>query len=174
MAQMDDRSIVNAIVSDGKANLFSLIVKRYGGMVFSKAVGIVKNEELAKDVSQQTFLRAYKQLDSWSGKELGPWLIAIACHQSLNLLEQERHHSMLSFDNAQIADDTYSDEREERLQRMEAVINQLPETDRQILRLFYYEHVKTSEIARRTGLSASNVLVKLHRIREQLKKKLQS
>lgn len=171
---MNDRDIVNAIVKDGKVNLFSLIVKRYEGMVFSKAIGITKNGELAKDVCQQTFLRAYKQLDSWRGQALGPWLTAIACHQSLNMLEQERHHSMLSLDNKQIPDETYSDEHEERLLKMEAEVSLLPEADRNILRLFYHEHMKTSEIAKQTGLSASNVLVKLHRIRTQLKKKLQS
>ena len=161
-------------MNDGKTNLFSLIVKRYGGMVFSKAIGITKNEELAKDVSQQTFLRAYNQLGCWRGKELGPWLIAIALHQSLNLIGRERHHAIQSLDNIQVSDETYTDEYEERLQKMESAIRLLSDMDRKIIRLFYYEHLKTNEIAKQMGLSTSNVLVKLHRIREQLKKKLQS
>ena len=52
---------------------------------------------------------------------------------------------------------------------MEAAIAALPEQDQQLLRLHYYEQLKTADIARRTGISQSNVLVKLHRIRERLK-----
>ena len=52
---------------------------------------------------------------------------------------------------------------------MEAAIAELSEQDQQLLRLHYYEQQKTADIARRTGLSQSNVLVKLHRIRERLK-----
>ena len=40
---MEDRIIVDCILKDGKKNLFSLIVKNYGGMVFSRAIGITKN-----------------------------------------------------------------------------------------------------------------------------------
>ena len=39
---MEDRIIVDCILKDGKKNLFSLIVKNYGGMVFSRAIGITK------------------------------------------------------------------------------------------------------------------------------------
>ena len=56
------------------------------------------------------------------------------------------------------------------LQQMEAAIAQLPEQDQQLLRLHYYEQRHTADIARQTGLSQSNVLVRLHRIRERLKK----
>ena len=52
---------------------------------------------------------------------------------------------------------------------MEAAIAQLSEQDQQLLRLHYYEECRTADIANRTGLSQSNVLVRLHRIRERLK-----
>ena len=62
-----------------------------------------------------------------------------------------------------------SEEHEARLQQMEAAIAGLSEQDQQLLRLQYYEQMKTADIAHQTGLSQSNVLVKLHRIRERLK-----
>ena len=69
-------------------------------------------------------------------------------------------------------DDNYSDEHERRLQAMEEAIGRLPELDRNIIRLHYYKQKKAQEIAATLGLSANNVLVKLHRIREQLKKQI--
>ncbi|MCR5131854.1 MAG: sigma-70 family RNA polymerase sigma factor [Prevotella sp.] len=170
---MEDRIIVDSILKDGRKNLFSLIVKSYGGMVFSRALGITKNAELAKDVAQQTFIRAFTRLDSWNGKELGPWLTTIASHQALNLLEKEKRKSTVSLEAAPLPDEEYSEERERRLQRMEHAISRLSEQDQQIIRLHYYQKVKTDEIARQLNLSQANILVRLHRIRERLKKQLQ-
>ena len=81
---MDDRIIVDSILKDGRKNLFSLIMKNYGSMVFSKVLGITKNTEMAKDVTQTTFIRAFTSLSTWKGKDLGPWLAAIAAHEALN------------------------------------------------------------------------------------------
>ena len=85
---MDDRIIVDSILKDGRKNLFSLIMKNYGGMVFSKVLGITKNTEMAKDVTQTTFIRAFTSLSTWKGKDLGPWLAAIAAHEALDLIEK--------------------------------------------------------------------------------------
>lgn len=136
-------------------------------MVFSKALGIVKREELAKEIAQQTFVRAYERLAYWRGDSLGPWLAAIAMHLALNELEHEKR----LVQSVPVADE-YDPEREVLLQRMEQAIELLPEQDRQIIRLHYYEQKKTDEIARFTGLTQTNVLVRLHRIRERLRRTL--
>lgn len=121
-------------------------------------------------------MRAYENLDAWRGTELDPWLGAIAVHTALKLLDKEHHRRTSSLDdvsgrelNAFSTESTYSEEHEARLQQMEAAVAALPEADQQLLHLHYYEQLKTADIACRTGLSQSNVLVKLHRIRERLK-----
>ena len=167
---MDDRIIVSSILKNGKKELFSLIVKNYGGMVFSRSLGITRNAEMAKEATQQTFIRAYTRLSSWNGKELGPWLATIAAHEALNLMEKEKRKPLTCMPPP---DGAYSEQRELLLQRMEEAIDELPTQDQQIIRLHYYGKVKTDDIARRMGLSHSNVLVRLHRIRERLKKRLQ-
>lgn len=174
---MEDKSLVRQILQSGDSRPFAQLMQRYSGMVFSKAIGMVRSEELAAEVTQQTFIKAYDRLDTWSGEHLGPWLITIAMHTALNLLDKERRRRTSSLDDVQeTADrptDTYSAEREEQLQRMERAIAQLSDTDRQILELHYYQQMKTDAIARHIGLTQSNVLVRLHRIRERLKTLMQ-
>lgn len=174
---MTDRELTYQVTQRGSHKAFAEIVHRYSGMVFSKALGVTHNEDSAAEVLQQTFVRAYENLDTWRGTELGPWLVAIAAHTALKHLDKERRRRTTSLDNipkASLGDSatesTYSEEHEARLQQMEAAIASLPEADQQLLRLHYYEHCRTADIANRTGLSQSNVLVKLHRIRERLKK----
>lgn len=175
---MTDRELAQEVVLHGSHKAFAEIVHRYSGMVFSKALGVMHTEEGAAEVTQQTFVRAYENLDSWRGTELTPWLTAIATHTALKLLDKERRRHTTPLDTLPSSvlggfpaeTSTYSEEHEAQLQQMETAIAQLPEQDQQLLRLHYYDQRHTADIARQTGLSQSNVLVKLHRIRERLKK----
>ena len=172
---MTDRELANKVISDNDQRCFAEIVRRYSGMVFSKTLSVVRREELAKEVTQQTFVRAYERLACWRNDSLGPWLTTIAMHTALNELERERRSRPTALSalekpgNVNTSSQDYDAEHENRLQCMEKAIAALPEQDRQIIRLHYYERVKTDEIARRTGLSQSNVLVRLHRIRDRLR-----
>ncbi len=169
--KMEDRELVEQITTHGQTKYFAVIVNRYSGMIFSKVMGVVHREDMAAEVMQQTFVRAYEQLDVWRGQQLGPWLVTIALHTALHLLEKERRRRGQTVE--EISDkltETYDYEREEMIQCMEAAIHQLPENEQQIIHLYYYQQQKTIDIANATGLSQSNVMVKLHRIREKLKK----
>ena len=169
---MEDKELVEHI-REGRTGLFADIVKRYSGMVYSKALGVVHREELAAEVTQQTFVRAYEQLAVWRGQKMGPWLLTIAMHTALHILEKEkRHRGRPAEELSNTLTDDFDNEREEMIQRMEEAISQLPANERELIVLHYYQRTKTADIARTTGLSQQNVLVKLHRIREKLREKL--
>lgn len=176
---MTDKELAQEVVLHGSHKAFAEIVHRYSKMVFSKALGVMHTEEGAAEVTQQTFVRAYESLDAWRGTELAPWLTAIATHTALKLLDKERRRHSTSLDSLPVSvlgsfpaetSPSYSEEHEAQLQQMETAIAQLSEQDQHLLRLHYYEQRRTADIACQTGLSQSNVLVKLHRIRERLKK----
>lgn len=170
---MEDRELVQEVLQKGNKQCFAEIVGRYSGMVFSKAIGIVKREELAKEVTQQTFIKAYTRLEYWRSNKLGPWLVSIAMHTALNELEREKKTAPLPAKEWSEEGDTFA-EREELLLRMEQALAVLPEQDRRLIQLHYYKQFKTDEIARLMGMTQSNVLVRLHRIRERLKKEMQT
>lgn len=175
---MKDRELADSVVRNGDTRCFAEIVSRYSGMVFSKALGIVRREELAAEVTQQTFVKAYGSIGYWCGQSLAPWLTAIAAHTALNILDKEKRRRAKPIDDvadAEIAvQDSYSEEHEMMLARMEKAIGKLPETDRWLIDLHYHKRQTTKEIAKATGMSQSNVLVRLHRIRERLKKEIEN
>lgn len=170
---MEDKLIVQELLNGGNTRLFAPVVQRYSGMMLSKALTITRNRERAAESVQMAFAKAYANLDSWRGDTLGPWLLTITMHVALNMMEKERRLSRLSTEGQSlenVADDAYSDEHESKLQRMEQALQRLPSEDRQLITLHYYKKMKTDEIAKTMGLSQSNVLVRLHRVRERLKK----
>lgn len=173
---MEDRELVNKVIRSGDTKSFSVIVSRYSAMVYAKALGLVRREELAAEITQQTFIKSYQNLEFWSGQSLGPWLSAIAAHTSLNILEKEKRRRAKPIN--QIAEteiqDNYSEEHENMLSKMEKAMEKLPEDDRRLIELHYYKKLPTKDIAKATGMSQANVLVKLHRIRERLKKLIEN
>lgn len=170
---MEDREIVNDILRHGHTKCYEEIVRRYSGVVYSKALGICHAADMAREITQQTFVKAYVRLSDWRGDgSLAPWLTVIAMHLAVSTLEKERCRRTLPI-VCELPDMPYNEEHEQRLVRMEQVIRTLPEVDRQIIRLHYYEQCRTEEVARRMGMTQSNVLVKLHRIRERIKKQME-
>ena len=171
--EMEDKQIVQKILNGGNTRLFTPVVQCYSGMMLSKALTITRNYDRAAEAVQMAFAKAYANLDSWRGDTLGPWLLTITMHTALNLMEKERRINRLSTEGKQlenVPDETYSDEYESKLQRMEQALEQLSSDDRQLITLHYYRKMKTEEIAKTMGISQSNVLVRLHRVRDRLRK----
>ncbi len=172
---MNDLQIVERILKHREKRLFAVLVAKYSGVVLSKALAIVRDRELAAEISQQTFIKAYTNLGSWSGGEsLAPWLTVIASHLAINLLDKIKRRNSAPLTDDVAEEEDFSEEREEKLARLREAVKLLPAQERDIIRLHYYENMKTGEIAEKLKLSPSNVLVKLHRIREKLKEQLKS
>lgn len=173
---MTDRELIAEIVQKRQTQAFAVLMSRYTGLIYSKSLQILRRTDLAQDNTQQTFIRAYERLEEFRGEQLGSWLVPIATHLALRLLEKERR--MMPSDTAtmplQQAQTSLQEvrEREELLQMVAEAIDCLPPADREIMRRHYFDKQKTDDIARQMGLSQSNVLVRMHRIRERLKKQL--
>jgi RNA polymerase sigma-70 factor (ECF subfamily) len=132
------------------------------------------DKEEAAEVTQLAFIQAYKQLDSWHGGNFGAWVTVIANHIGLRLLEKEKRRGNVPLDeNTDVPDETYDEQKEQHLQALELAITQLPEPDRQIIRWHYYGGVPLQAIAERLGQTENNIKVRLFRIRERLKKKIE-
>ena len=161
------------ILTHREQRLYGVIVAKYSGIVLSKALGIVRDRDLAAEVAQQTFIKAYTDLGSWNGGEsLAPWLTVIAAHTAINTLDKIKRRNTTPITTDFPEEEDFSEEHEQRLASLREAVNSLPPQDREIIMLHYYKNMKTEDIAEKLKLSPSNVLVKLHRTREKLKKQL--
>ena len=62
---------MSRIVSHGDAAAFSEVVRCYSSVLYSKTLGVVKRTDVAQDIVQQAFCKAYQGLDTWRGERLG-------------------------------------------------------------------------------------------------------
>jgi RNA polymerase sigma-70 factor (ECF subfamily) len=168
------------------AEAFKELMTRYRPRIFRLAQRITRNREDAEEVSQDSFARAFLNMDTFRGdSRFSTWLSRIAINQSLMKLRTRRQRE-LHFDCPATAEDTpfcteVADGRptpeqrysQEELQRILAsAMGELPMTFREVLRLREVEERSTEETARMLGLSISAVKSRARRGRLILRQTL--
>lgn len=172
--QITDIDLIRQVLHENNSRAFDTLMQRHSLQVYSAALRSMKDEENAAEVTQMAFIHAYKQLDSWQGGNFGSWVTVIANHIGLRLLEKDKRRQKVPLDeNADLPDDPYNKEREQCLQNLEQAISCLPEQDQRIIQWHYYEGLPLQTIADRLGQTENNIKVRLFRIRERLKKKIE-
>lgn len=180
MTNLNDQNCINNVLK-GRINDFSFLVEKYKVMVFSLAIKMLHSKEAAEEVSQDTFVKAYKNLAKFEGNsKFSTWLYKITYRNCLDVLKKNlvKYHfaDVNEVTNNQIAatDSVLQEiERRERSVIVNNCLQELPEDERTILWLFYFEELSLKEIIEVTSLSKSNVKVKLHRARKRLLKIVQ-
>ena len=172
---MTDKELITRIVVHNDTEAFSVVMQRYSGLVFSTAIAITKDYNLAQEVMQLALIKAYQNLHHWrSGTSLAPYLQMITHNQALDTLKNRQKELHNDIDSVSIIDEDNTKEHHRLLEKMDSAITKLPDDERKIIEMHYYQKLKTKEIASITRISESNVLVKLHRIRAKLKKLIEN
>ena len=169
-----DIELIREVLQGSNARAFETLMKRYTSQVYGAALRLVKDEENAQEVAQMAFIQAYRQLDSWRGENFGAWVTIIANHIVLRMLEKEKRRQTDPLDeNIDPPNDEYDEQKEWQLQALENAITQLSEAERQIIQWHYYEGVPLQTIAQRVGQTENNIKVRIFRIRERLKRRIE-
>ena len=171
MTECDDITYIRRTLA-GDTEAFSVLVERYQSLVFSVVVRMVRQREDAEDVAQDVFVKAYSSLSGFrSEAQFSTWICRIAYTTAVSHTRRQRPDRAgveIQNEHDSCATDDESNLHEERLQQLQRLLKQLPPEDALLLSL-YYQHDKTvDEVASITGLSDSNVKVRLHRIRKKL------
>lgn len=163
-------------VLEGNTNAFSYIVDRHKDKAFNLAFRICGNREEAEEITQDSFLKAYRSLGSFKMQSsFATWFYRIVYNTSISYI-RTRKKGVLSLEDFP-ADATdfigvnYSEEKadnEYRTALLNFAFQKMREEDRGLLTLFYYEEMSTDEIAEVTGISKSNLKVKLFRARQKM------
>ena len=134
--------------------VFGQIVRQYSEQLYWQIRRIVLTHDDANDVLQNSFIKAWQALDSFHGdSKLLTWLSRIAINESLDFMRRQKNHAMVSTDDAdlgvanQLMADNYFDGNETEAQLQEAIAS-LPDVQRTVFQLRYYDEMKYSEISR--------------------------
>lgn len=151
---------------------FAWIVKEYKHMVYTVAMRVLRHREEAEEVTQDAFVKAYQHLAGYQGgSKLSTWLFSIAYRAAISKLRARRATTTDLHDVPEtfVASHDHSGaETNDRKLALERALAQLAPEDAAVVSLFYLHEQNVEEIVTATGLTASNVKVKLHRSRKKL------
>lgn len=163
----------------GDIEAFGTLWEQHRSAVFRSILGIVGNTQDAEDLTQDTFLRAYRALDSFRGEaQLRTWLIRIGVHLAIDHVKRKKAHPEVSLDwdvggaHADIDPHTAA-ERNELRETVRKAIEALPAHHRAVIVLREIEGMDYSEMAEALGCSIGSVKLRLFRARRLLKQRLE-
>ena len=175
----------------GDLDAFEALTNRYEKRVYSLALRMLRHEQDAEDVTQQTFLSAVEGLDGFRGDaSFATWLLRIATHAALKVIRKRKGLDTVSLEEMTEQTDSYDNiphpeyiadwrqSPEQLAQRREIqrllgdALASLDEKHRPVFLLRDVEGLSVKETAEALGLSEANTKVRLLRARLQLREQL--
>ena len=163
-------------VLSGNANGFSFLIDHHKNSVYNLVLRICGNHEEAEEIAQDTFLKAFRSLGNFKMKSaFSTWLYRIAYNTAISHVRIKKKDTLSLEDFPADAVDfisTGSTEEESEKEYRNSLINfalqKINAEERGLISLYYYEEMTIEEISDATGITKSNVKVRLFRIRQKM------
>lgn len=180
-AQRADSELMAGITARD-ADAFDELRERHEATILHRISGIVRNPDASQDLLQETLLRVWTKSEQWDGKgSPAGWMLQIATNLALNhlrTLHRRRETELLDAGAASCGDALWGDEdspdpesvleEAERLRQMRALVDDLPEEKREIVRMVYDAEMSVRETAEALGVPEGTVKSRLHYSTKQL------
>ena len=164
----------------GDVHAFETLFRKYQTYVYNIALGMLSNGEDAADVTQETFLRLHRRLDSFRGdSSFSTWLYRVAVNLCITELRRRGRGKFQFLEEIAHDDDPRTEEAgpspdeaielEEERQVVHQVLRTLPPDYRAVMVLRHFQQLAYEEIAEVLGLSLSQVKTRLFRARKMFK-----
>ena len=168
--QYSDEELV-LMYQNGDNSAFETLLLRHKAVLFSNILAVVRSRELAEDIFQDTFLKAIVTIQQGryveSGRFLG-WLIRISHNLIIDHFRREKNENTFSADNPEydILNDARLSEvsieevmtREQVLNDVVEMVEHLPKSQKEVLKMRIFEDLSFKEIADKTGVSINTSL----------------
>ena len=162
----DDILVDRARTGDPEA--MDYLVSRHHGGVYRVALGILRDEDGASDVAQETFLKAFRGLKGFRGDaSFKTWLLTIAANEARGVLRKVGRRKELALETAGPIPSTESSadhtmERAEDVNRVRELLEKLPDKQKQAVTLRIFEELSFREIGEIIGSSEGAARVNYH------------
>lgn len=170
MKQMTDDALVTLYLN-GNNSAFDALLGRHQERLFNYIFFIVRSRELAEDIFQETFVKAIMTLQQGrytNDGKFAAWITRIAHNLVIDQFRVERNENIISNDeaeydllnNASLSEGTVENRmvNEQVLKDVRALVDELPDCQREVVFMRYYQDLSFKEIADITGVSINTAL----------------
>jgi len=172
---LTDKEVVEKVLYEDK-QLYGILVNRYQNLVFRVALEKLKDHESASDALQETFFKAYRNLDRLNKPEsFASWIYSITINVCRNMKRKNRKNTVSINDVDERSLEQKKEENvppidREKYTALKGIIEKLPQKHRQIIDLRYTEGFSCKKIANFLGISERSVVNRLYYARKLILK----
>lgn len=172
-SKKSDAKIVNQIIA-GDSDAYAILIARYESKLQRYVTFLIHDSSLALDVVQDTFIKAYQNLQGFnSNYKFSSWIYRIAHNEAMNAVR--KNGRTRSLDNDEAPEPYYEPRLDEKIdqeilnQYVHGCIEKLEPKYREVVQLVYFEHMKYDEVSDVLHVPSSTVGVWLSRAKAKLK-----
>lgn len=174
--ELDDGQIIEQVLA-GDKQAFRFLVLRYQSQVFAMLMRQIAERDLAEELTQETFLRAYRELKSFRGEaKFSSWLIRIALNLSNSYFSSKRFKQRKQTESLEMENDRTTNEtphsraeRHEMLKRFRASLELISPKLREVMVLCGLEDRSYEEAAQILEIPVGTVRSRLNQARLEVK-----
>ncbi|HHT22628.1 MAG TPA: RNA polymerase sigma factor [Bacteroidales bacterium] len=174
MTQKELLDIIDECLT-GNTGKFRLIVKAYQKMLYALSFRLLCDEEEAKDICQETFIKLWENLKSYNPKyNMSTWLYRICSNLCLDRMKKTQKSvsvETLSVKIKEISDENSQLkvlENEDVILLIEGLSSKLTPKQKLVFTLHYFDDLTTAEISEITGLSANKIKSNIYLARKKM------
>ena len=180
---LNDAELITSY-KNGNESAFSELLKRYSAKVYTSILLIVKDRYKAEDLLQECFMKAIDRMSRGVYNEegkFGPWISRMAHNMAIDhYRKQKRNPTVILEDGSPVFNTMeFTEESIESVQiekernvRLKELVQELPETQREVLIMRHYSGLSFQEIAEETGVSINTALGRMRYALINLRKKV--
>ncbi|MGM9836462.1 MAG: RNA polymerase sigma factor [Muribaculaceae bacterium] len=164
----NEEEIIEQLHDPNRCNAaFGKVIEQYSQGLYWQIRRMVFNHDDANDILQNTFLKAWSNIDNFRGSaKLSTWLYKIAINESITFINKERARNEASIDDDSfllnnIESDQYFDGDEAQV-KLQHAINSLPEKQRLVFNMRYYDEMKYEDMSEILGTSVGALKASYH------------
>lgn len=174
-----DQKILDHILNKDWEQAFKLLVKDYHQRVYWQIRRMILIHEDADDIAQNVFIKIYQNLNSFKNEsKLSTWIFRITYNETINFIHKNAKEQNVSFEDysMNIADDLSTDEYytgDEIELKLQKAIASLPEKQRVVFMMKYYDEMKYEQISEISGTSVGALKASYHHAVAKIKEFLE-
>lgn len=159
-----DDQILALILSDGnKEDGYRLLIRKYQQRLYGFIRKMIKNHEDTDDVLQNTFIKIFKNIDRFQQKSsLSTWVFTIATNETLNFIDSKKRKSTDEWKDHYSQPATDSPDENKTIRWLNEAIDTLPEKQKIVFHLRYYEEMPYHQMAIITDTSEGALKASYH------------
>ncbi len=172
--QLSDEDLVRCLLRGGNPTLREELYRRYAPFVYKRSLAIMRDEDLAKDMTHDVMLKVFLSLAKFSFRSsFSYWVYRITYNHCVNVLKQQRKWKISATEDLELYDESEDlllakIDKEEKLLLLERAIDRLSESERMLLWMHYRDEIALKDMAKVLNIGLSAVKMRLKRVRDKL------